>query len=352
MIKRKKTKVVNIGGVKVGGSYPIAIQSMTNTDTFDVNATVKQILGLEKAGCEIIRIGVPDLKSAEAIKKIKKRIHIPLVADIHFNSKLALMAIESGADKIRINPGNFPKQDLKKIVKLSTEKKIPIRVGVNSGSLEKDLLKKYKDKATAQALAESALRSVKLLEDLKFYNIVISLKASNVLTTIKAYRIVSRKKNYPLHVGVTEAGRAEIGIVKSSLGIGMLLLDGIGDTIRVSLSGDPIDEIKIGFEILKSIEARDGVSIVSCPTCARTKINVEEIEKFLETIIPFELQRKNIKFAVMGCVVNGLGESKDADIGIVGIKKGQAAVFKKGKEILRIKKNALKSYLKKEIKKM
>lgn len=351
MTKRRRTKVINIGGVKIGGKNPVRIQSMTNTQTLNVKATVRQILELEKVGCEIVRVGVPDFKSAEAIKEIKKKIHAPLVADIHFNPQLAIVSIENGADKIRINPGNIKdREGLAELVRLAKRSKIPIRIGVNSGSLAKEILEKYKGKVTIEALVESALKSIKFLENLNFYNIVLSLKATDVLTTIEAYKIISRKVDYPLHLGVTEAGRAETGIVKSALGIGVLLLEGIGDTIRVSLSGDPKEEIKIGLEILKNLKLREGLLMISCPTCARTKIEVEGIERFLETIIPLEVQKQEKKIVIMGCTVNGIGESKDADLGIVGINRGEAGIFKKGKLVKKIKEKDLKKYLKREVK--
>ena len=271
---RHKTKIVKIGKVRIGGGFPIAVQSMTNTATSDVAKTVKQIKELEKAGCEIIRAGVPDLKAAKALSKIKKKINIPLVADIHFSADLALEAINQGVDKIRINPGNFPKSGLEKIAKLCKKKKIPIRIGINSGSLEKDILKEQK-KATAEMMVKSALRNIKLMEKFKFYDLIISLKAPDIRRTVKVNELLSKKVNYPLHLGVTEAGGHFSGIIKSAAAFGVLLSKGIGDTIRVSLSANPIQEVKAGWEILKSLGLRErGVKIISCPTCARTEIDV------------------------------------------------------------------------------
>lgn len=344
---RRRTKVIKIGDLKIGGGFPIAVQSMTNTKTSDVSATVKQIKKLEKAGCEIIRVGVPDIKSAKALKQIKKKINIPLVADIHFSAMLALESIRQGVDKLRINPGNFPKEKLKEIVKSAKKRKIPIRIGVNAGSLEDDILQKYHS-AKAEAMVESALRHIKLMEELGFYDLVISLKASDVLRTIKAYELISKKVNYPLHLGVTEAGGKFSGTIKSAIAIGHLLLKGIGDTIRVSLSGDPLEEVKVAWEILKSLELRErGVKIISCPTCARAEIDVAGIEKKLRKIL--ENIEKPLTIAVMGCIVNGLGEAKEADLGIVGIQNA-VLIIKRGEIIKKVKKkDALKEF-KKELK--
>ena len=344
MIKRKKTKIIKIKNKKIGGNFPILVQSMTNTATIDIKKTVNQIKQLEKAGCEIIRIGLPNLKSAQAIAKIKKQIKIPLVADVHFSADIALEAINQGADKIRINPGNFPKNRLKEIADKANQKKIPIRIGINSGSLEKDLIDNHKS-ITAEMMVKSVLRNIKLMENLNFNNLVISLKTPDVLKTIQAYQMISQKTNYPLHIGITEAGSEFSGTIKSAIGLGYLLNQGIGDTIRVSLTADPIKEIKVAWQILKDLELREkGVKIISCPTCARTEINViklcQEIEKQTEFI------EKPIKIAVMGCVVNGLGESKQADLAIVGIKKA-ALIIKKGKTIKKIQqKDALKEFIK------
>lgn len=346
MLKKKKTKVIEIGNLKIGGDFPIRVQSMTNTPTWNISKTVGQIKELEKAGCEIIRVGVPDLKSAKALSKIKKQINIPLVADIHFSEKIALEAINQEVDKIRINPGNFPKQRLKEIIKAAEKRKIPIRVGINSGSLEKDLIKKY-HKATAEAMVESALRSIRLMEKFKFYNLVISLKASDVLRTIRAYEILARKINYPLHLGITEAGTSFSGTIKSAIGIGSLLLKGIGDTIRVSLSENPVEEVKAAWEILKSLELRErGVKIVSCPTCARSEIDVIGLTKEIEKII-FGIKQP-AKIAIMGCLVNGLGEAQEADLAIVGVKNS-ALIIKKGKIVKKVEKKAAFKELKREL---
>ncbi len=349
-IIRRKTREVKIGKIKIGGNNPIAIQSMTNTDTKDVKSTIAQIKRLEKLGCEIIRVSVPDMKSAEALKKIKKGINLPLVADIHFDWKLAIASIENGADKIRINPGNIgDKEKVGQVVKAAKKYKKVIRIGVNSGSLERDILEKYKDKITAEGLVESTLRSIKLVESFNFKDIVVSIKSSDVLLTIKTGKLLAKKGDWPFHLGVTEAGRAETGIVKSSLGIGALLLDGIGDTIRVSLSGPPEQEVKTGWDILKSLNLRKrGLEIVSCPTCSRTKIPVEELAKNVEKIAE-KFGTKPLKIAIMGCIVNGLGEAKDADISFVGMENNKAGYFKKGKFVCYKEKEKLNNFIKKAI---
>jgi (E)-4-hydroxy-3-methylbut-2-enyl-diphosphate synthase len=349
MLKRKKTKIINIGGLKIGGDFPVAVQSMTNTPTTDVRKTVKQIKELTEAGCEIIRVGIPDMESAKAIGRIKRQIQIPLVADIHFSANLALEAINQGADKIRINPGNFPKEELKRVVLAAKKNRIPIRVGINSGSIEKDLLGKHHS-ATAGMMVESALRNVRNLENFGFYDIVISLKANDVLRTIGAYKLLSKKTNYPLHLGITEAGTEFSGAIKSSVGLGHLLLEGIGDTIRISLSAEPEKEVRVAWEILKSLGLRKrGLEIVSCPTCARTEIDVINTALSLETM-DFKT-KKPIRVAVMGCVVNGLGEAGESDLAVVGVKKF-ALLMKEGKELRKIKKEAVLDELKKEIKKI
>jgi len=343
----KKTKVIKIGKVSIGGDNPIAVQSMTKTFTRDVAGTVKQINKLENAGCQIIRCAVVNKEDAKALVKIKKRISIPLVADIHFDYRLALQAVEAGVDKLRINPGNIgSKERVKAVVSAAKERGIPIRVGVNSGSLEKSLLAKYKG-PTASALVESALREVHLLEQLNFEDIVISVKSTSVLTSIEAYELLAKKVNYPLHVGITEAGIPKVGIVKSSLGIGTLLAMGIGDTIRVSLTADPVEEVRIAYEILKALELTErGVTIISCPTCGRCEINIKKITE--------EVERKTRKLtgpltiAIMGCVVNGPGEAKEADLGIAGGKK-VGLLFKKGKIIKKVPANKLASELLKQI---
>ena len=347
MIKRRRTKIVKIGNLKIGGDFPILVQSMTNTPTRDVEKTVKQIEKLEKAGCEIIRVGVPDLKSARVLSKIKKKIRLPLVADIHFSADLALESINQGVDKIRINPGNFPKKDLAKIVELCKENKIPIRIGINSGSLEKDILGKHK-KVTAEMMVKSALRNIRLMEKLKFYDLVISLKAPDVERTVKAYQMLAKKVDYPFHLGVTEAGGEFSGTIKSAIALGVLLSEGIGDTIRVSLTENPIEEVKVGWEILKSLGLRKrGVKIVSCPTCARSEIDVikiaKEIEKETRDI------KKPLKIAVMGCLVNGLGEGREANLAIVGAKN-LALIMRNGRIIQKVKKENILRVFKKELK--
>lgn len=330
MIKRRRAKAIKIGKLKIGSGFPILVQSMTNTDTKNIFRTVKQIKELEKAGCEIIRVAVPDMASARAIKKIKSRIRIPLVADIHFDHKLAIESILQGADKIRINPGNIgDKNKVFEIIKIAKKKKIPIRIGINSGSLEKGILEKYGEKDIPRALAESALKSVRLFETRGFTDIVISLKSSDVLTTVVAHELLAKKTSYPFHLGVTEAGTKNTGTIKSAIGIGSLLLNGIGDTVRVSLSAPPIEEVKVGFEILKSLKLRErGLTVISCPSCARANIPVEEIAKHIESFS--DGQKKPFKIAVMGCIVNGLGEARDADLAIVGMEKNKAGIFKKG----------------------
>nr|HID59463.1 flavodoxin-dependent (E)-4-hydroxy-3-methylbut-2-enyl-diphosphate synthase [Desulfobacterales bacterium] len=333
-LKRKKTRQISVGGVRIGGDAPIVVQSMTNTFTHDVRATVAQIHRLEEAGCELVRVAVPDMASAEAISSIKKQIRIPLIADIHFDYRLALAAADAGADGLRINPGNIGSaKKIKAVAKKAREEGIPIRVGVNAGSLEKDILKKY-GSATPEGMVESALRQVEELRSADFHDIKISIKTSDVIRTVEAYRILSEKTDLPLHVGITEAGTLISGTVKSALGIGILLLDGIGDTIRVSLTRDPVDEVRVGFEILKALGIRRrGPEIVSCPTCGRCNIDlfkiVEQVESALvNKTIP-------IQIAVMGCVVNGPGEAREADIGIAG-GRGHGILFKKGNVIRKI----------------
>lgn len=345
-IKRKKTKVIKIGKIKIGGSNPIAVQSMTNTDTKDTEATLKQIKRLEKAGCEIVRVAVPDEKAAKALKKIKSKISIPLVADIHFDYKLALQAAEAGVDKVRINPGNIGEMwKIKEVVKACKKRKIPIRVGVNIGSLEPEVEKKYG--RTAKAMSASALKNIKILEKLNFKDIVISLKASDIPRTIEAYRLLSKKVNYPLHLGITEAGTPKSGIIKSSVGLGVLLEEGIGDTIRVSLTGDPEEEVRVAWEILKSLNLRKrGPQLVSCPTCGRTEINLIKLANEVESKI--SSIEKPIKVAVMGCIVNGPGEAKEADIGIAGGRKA-GVLFKKGKIVKTLPEGKLLTELIKEI---
>jgi len=346
-IHRKKTRSMHVGNVKIGGMAPVAVQSMTNTYTQDVKSTVSQIHGLEKAGCEIIRVAVPDLEAALAIARIKKEISIPLIADIHFDFRLAIQAARSGANGLRINPGNIGgNKKVKAVVDAANECGIPIRVGVNAGSLEKDLLEKYGG-ATAEAMVESAIRNIALLESFDFKQIKISIKASDVARTVEAYRLFSDKTDIPLHVGVTEAGGLYSGIVKSSLGIGMLLSEGIGDTIRVSLTRDPIEEVRVGYEILKALDIRrHGPEIISCPTCGRCNIGLFDIAEKVEKAVMFS--SLPIKIAIMGCVVNGPGEAKEADIGIAG-GDGIGILFKKGKIVKKIPQEKLVEALLKEI---
>ena len=330
---RKDTKVINIGGRKIGGGNPVAIQSMTNTKTENVEATAAQINQLAAAGCDIIRCAVPTMEAAQALKEIKKRVEIPVVADIHFDYRLAIAAMENGADKIRINPGNIGSAErVKAVVDVAKERNIPIRVGVNSGSLEKDLVEKYHG-VTAEGIVESALDKVKLIEDMGYDNLVISIKSSDVMMCVKAHELIASQTDHPLHVGITEAGTIISGNIKSAIGLGLILHQGIGDTIRVSLTGDPLEEIKSAKLILKTLGLRTGgVEVVSCPTCGRTQINLIQLANQVENMvadIPLD-----IKVAVMGCVVNGPGEAKEADIGIAGgigegliIKHGE--IFKK-----------------------
>lgn len=344
---REHTKVIQIGDRKIGGGNPVLIQSMTNTRTEDVEATVRQILALEAAGCEIIRCTVPTQEAAEAIREIKKQIHIPLVADIHFDYKMAIAAMENGADKIRINPGNIGgAEKIKAVVDVAKARKIPIRVGVNSGSLEKELVEKYHG-VTAQGLVESALDKVKIIEDLGYDNLVISIKSSDVMMCVKAHELLAEQTKYPLHVGITEAGTVYSGNIKSAVGLGIILYEGIGDTIRVSLTGDPLEEIKSAKRILKTLNLRKGgVEVVSCPTCGRTQIDLIGLANQVETMVQeFPL---DIKVAVMGCVVNGPGEAKEADIGIAG-GKGEGLLIKKGEIVKKVPENQLLEVLREEL---
>ncbi|MDK2903293.1 MAG: (E)-4-hydroxy-3-methylbut-2-enyl-diphosphate synthase [Clostridiales bacterium] len=347
-MKRNKTKPIRIGDRYIGGDYPIAVQSMTNTDTSDVDATVRQILMLEKAGCDIIRVSVPDMPSARALKAIKQRIHIPLVADIHFDYRLAIAAIDNGADKLRINPGNIGGiERVKAVVDAAKEHNVPIRIGVNSGSLEKHILAKHQGR-TPEALVESALNNVKLLEDMGFYDMVISIKSSDVMDTIEAYRLISRQEDYPLHVGVTEAGTVWSGTIKSCVGIGTLLAEGIGDTLRVSLTGDPVEEVRVGIAMLKALGFRkEGVEIISCPTCARCNIDLIEIANEVERRT--QHIKKPLKIAVMGCAVNGPGEASAADVGIAG-GKGEGLLFKNGNIVEKVPQDKLVDALMEAIK--
>lgn len=350
MMDRANSKRIKIGNTYIGGNSKITVQSMTNTDTRNVDATVEQILRLEAAGCDIIRCAVPDEEAVAALKGIVKQIHIPLVADIHFDYRLALKSIENGVSALRINPGNIGSiEKVEAVAAAAKEKNIPIRIGVNSGSLEKELLDKY-GKVCSEALVESALKHVRILEKVNFDDIVISIKSSDVLMMIDSYRLISKRVDYPLHVGVTEAGTVWRGTIKSSIGIGTLLCEGIGDTIRVSLTGDPVEEIKVGKEILRSIGyISDGVQFVSCPTCGRTQIDLINIAKEVEERL--KDCKKNIKVAVMGCVVNGPGEAREADIGIAG-GKGEGLIFKKGEILKKVKENELVDELINEIEKL
>ena len=329
MITRKKTRQISVGNVKIGGDAPITVQSMTNTDTRNVESTVAQIHALEDAGCEIIRVAVLDLDAAAALRKIREQINIPLIADIHFDWRLAVASMEHGAQGIRINPGNIGGSDkLQKVVDAAKTHHVPIRVGVNSGSVEKEILKKH-GHPTPAALVESALKNVKLLEDLAFEEIKISIKSSDVLTTIDAYRQLSNATDYPLHLGVTEAGGLIGGTVKSSVALGMLLYEGIGDTFRISLTRDPVEEIRVCYELLRSLKIRErGPELISCPTCGRCQINLFGLAEKVEAHI--QKMETPLKVAVMGCVVNGPGEAKEADIGLAG-GNGVGIIFKKGK---------------------
>lgn len=341
------SRVVKVGDILIGGGNPIIIQSMTNTVTSNVEATVEQINKLEKAGCQMVRMTINNKEAAKAITEIKKRVNLPLCADIHFDYKLALLAMENGIDKLRINPGNIGSDDkIKIVVQMAKEKGIPIRIGVNSGSIEKHILEKYGN-PTADGMVESAIYHINLLEKNGFNDIVVSLKASNVKMMVEAYRKISKLVDYPLHLGVTEAGTAFQGTVKSAIGIGNLLVDGIGDTIRVSLTEDPVEEIKVAKEILKVlglIEA--GVEIVSCPTCGRTEIDLIGLAKRVEK--EFENEKRKLKIAVMGCVVNGPGEAKEADYGVAG-GKGVGVIFKKGKIVKKVEESEILIELKKLI---
>jgi (E)-4-hydroxy-3-methylbut-2-enyl-diphosphate synthase len=344
---RNNTKVIQIGNKKIGGGNPILIQSMTNTKTEDVTGTVAQILALEAAGCDIIRCAVPNMEAAQALSKIKKSIHIPLVADIHFDYHLAIVSMENGADKIRINPGNIGKIDkVEAVVKVARERNIPIRIGVNSGSLEKEIIQKY-GMVTAEGLVESALDKVKLIEDMGYDNLVISIKSSDVLMCIKAHEIMANRTKYPLHVGITEAGTVLSGNIKSAVGLGAILYQGIGDTIRVSLTGDPIEEIKSAKLILKTLGLRKGgIEVVSCPTCGRTQINLIKLASEVEAMVQdIDL---DIKVAVMGCAVNGPGEAREADIGIAG-GFGEGLLIKKGEIIKKVPEEKLLSVLREEL---
>jgi (E)-4-hydroxy-3-methylbut-2-enyl-diphosphate synthase len=346
MIKRKLTKKIRVGNIFIGGDAPIAVQTMVKSDAHNVDAVVKEILETEKFGCEITRMGILDMESASNFAKIKKQIHIPIVADIHFDYRLAIEAIKSGVDKLRINPGNIGDiSNVKKVITLAKERGIPIRIGVNAGSLEKNILAKFGGRPTAQGLVESAFGHIKILEDLNFSDICVSLKSSDIALTVEAYRLFSEKYDYPVHIGITEAGSNWSGTIKSSIGIGSLLLDGIGDTLRVSLTANPVEEIKTGWEILKNLELRSrGPILISCPTCSRTQYDMfalaKKVEDYLATIT------KPIKVAVMGCAVNGPGEASNADIGIAGAKDF-GILFANGKVIKTVPESKMFDELKK-----
>lgn len=346
MIKRKKTRKIKIGKTFIGGNAPISIQSMANTPTADVKKTVAQIRELNKAGCEIIRVAVPDMEAAKKLGEIKSKISLPLVADIHFSHLLALEAIKQGVDKIRFNPGNIGSfEKVGQVVKACKKRKIPIRIGVNGGSLEKDISVKYKNKVTAKGMVESALRHIRILERMNFHDIAVSLKASDIERTVESYKILSDKVNYPLHLGITEAGTIFRGTIMSSIGIGHLLYKGIGDTIRVSLTADPVEEIKVAWEILKSLGLRKrGITVTSCPTCGRTKIDLISLVKRVEKLV--EGVDKDIHIAVMGCVVNGPGEAREADLAVVG-GEGVGLICRKGEIIKKVdEKNLLREFWK------
>jgi (E)-4-hydroxy-3-methylbut-2-enyl-diphosphate synthase len=349
-VQRRKSRRIYVGRAPIGDGAPVAVQSMTNTDTRDVSATVAQIKRLEEVGCEIVRLAVPDELAADALKLIKREVSVPLIADIHFDYRLAISAIKAGADGLRINPGNIGGRDkLEKVINEARTRDIPIRIGVNAGSLQKDILEKY-GHPTPEAMVESALKHIRLFEDMDFTNIKISMKSSNVLNTISAYELLSDKTDYPFHLGVTEAGTLISGTVKNAIGIGMLLYKGIGDTIRVSLSRDPVEEVKAAYEILRALDMRHrGPEIISCPTCGRTEIDlfsiVEAVEKGLEGITA------SPKVAVMGCVVNGPGEAREADIGVAG-GRGQGVLFKKGEVIDKFPEEELAAALIREVKKL
>jgi len=344
---RQNTKIISIGNRVIGGGNPVLIQSMTNTKTEDIRATVEQIHRLEAVGCEIIRCTVPTQEAAKALAEIKKQIHIPLVADIHFDYKMAIAAIEHGADKIRINPGNIGGlEKVKAVVDVAKERAIPIRIGVNSGSLEKHLVEKYHG-VTADGIVESALDKIKMVEDLGYDNLVVSIKSSDVLMCVKAHQLISEQISYPLHVGITESGTVYSGNIKSAVGLGMILGQGIGDTIRVSLTGDPVEEVKSAKLILRTLGLRkDGIEVISCPTCGRTRIDLIELANQVETMMEeFDL---NIKVAVMGCAVNGPGEAREADIGIAG-GNGEGLLIKKGEVIRKVPEQELLSVLRNEL---
>ena len=348
--KKIKTRQVTLGGLKIGGGAPVLVQSMTKTDTRDIRSTVSQIKRLQAAGCEAVRVAVLNSEAAEAIKAIVRKITIPLIADVHFDHRLALSALKNGADGLRINPGNIGStRKVREVVSAAKDRGVPIRIGVNAGSLEKDLLRKYKHPAP-KALVESAGRHIRILEDLRFRSIKVSLKASDVVKTVEAYRLFSEQFRYPLHIGISEAGPAFTGTIKSAVGLGILLSEGIGDTIRVSLTADPVEEVKVAYEILQSLHLRQrGPELISCPTCGRCQIDIRGIVQKVEGRI--SRITKPIRIAVMGCVVNGPGEAREADVGIAG-GKGMGILFKHGKIVKTMKERELFTSLMNEIKKM
>ncbi len=347
---RKKTRTITLGPVKIGWGAPVVVQSMCNTDTRDIAATLAQIARLEAAGCELVRLAVPDEDAAKALGKIKKGASIPIIADIHFSHTLALEAVKQGVDGLRINPGNIGGKDkVGEVVKACKEKKIPIRIGVNAGSLEKHLLEKY-GHPTPEAIVESAFSHIRILEDLDYHEIKVSLKASDVMTTVEAYRLFAKQSDYPVHIGISEAGTIHSGTIKSSVGLGILLSEGIGDTMRVSLTADPVEEVRVAYEILKALKIRQrGVNLISCPTCGRTEINIiglaEDVERRLSPI------KEPLTVAVMGCVVNGPGEAREADIGIAG-GKGTGLLFRHGENVKKVDEKELADVLVREVEKI
>lgn len=351
MTKRNNTKKIIVGGLAIGGGSQVSIQSMTKTKTADVLATVEQIHRLEEAGCQIVRCAVPDRESALALKEIKKNIKIPLVADIHFNHEYALLAAEAGVDKLRINPGNIGSEEkVRAVVGAAKERHIPIRIGVNSGSLPKDILEKHQGHVTAEGLIESALRHVAILEKYDFHDIVLSLKATSVPLTIEAYQLMAKKVNYPLHVGITESGIPRTGIIRSSVGIGAILASGIGDTLRVSLTGDPVEEVRVGFAILKALELyKQGVTVISCPTCGRTDVDVVKVASEIEELT--RAIKQPLTIAVMGCEVNGPGEAAEADLGLA-CGKGAGLIFRSGKIVKKVAEAEMVAALMAEVQKI